>query len=61
MNMQRFDGDVAAEDARLSAAGVMNESVVSTRLGLKGRPGAAEDIAIARDLELARLTGCRLI
>lgn len=49
-----------AEDARLSAAGVMNESVVSTRLGLKGRPGSAEDIAIARDLELARLTGCRL-
>lgn len=49
-----------AEDPRLSAAGVMNESVVSTRLGLRGRPGAAEDIAIARDLELARLTGCRL-
>ncbi len=49
-----------AEDNRLSAAGVMNESVVSTRLGLRGRPGAAEDIAIARDLELARLTGCRL-
>lgn len=49
-----------AEDARLSAAGVMNESVVSTRLGLRGRPGAAEDIATARDLELARLTGCKL-
>lgn len=49
-----------AEDPRLSAAGVMNESVVSTRLGLRGRPGAAEDIATARDLELARLTGCKL-
>ena len=49
-----------AEDLRLSAAGVMNESVVSTRLGLRGRPGAAEDIATARDLELARLTGCKL-
>lgn len=49
-----------AEDCGLSCNGVMNESVVSTRLGLRGKPNASEDIATARDIELTRLTGCRL-
>lgn len=35
----------------------MNESPLSYRLGLGGMPKAAEDIMIARDIELARLTG----
>ena len=34
-------------------------SPVSTRLGLPGNPCAAEEIMIARDLRLARLTGER--
>lgn len=49
-----------AEDRRLSAGGVMNESLTSTKLGLKGITAASEDVAIARDIELARLTGARL-
>ncbi|MFA6600547.1 MAG: dihydroorotase [Candidatus Omnitrophota bacterium] len=49
-----------AEDKNLSQNGVMNEGVVSTRLGLRGRPNASEDAATSRDIELARLTGCRL-
>ncbi len=44
------------EDLNLSAGGVMNEGVVSTRLGLKGIPQAAEDSMVARDLILAELT-----
>jgi dihydroorotase len=35
----------------------MNEGLVSTRLGLPGKPNAAEDIHIVRDLLLAELTG----
>ena len=49
-----------AEDKRLSASGVMNEGLTATQLGLKGIPDASEDIAIARDLLLLKLTGGRL-
>lgn len=49
-----------AEDPNLSEGGVMNEGIVSTRLGLRGIPREAEDIMIARDLMLARLTGGRI-
>lgn len=48
------------EDLRLSAKGVMNESLSSTKLGLRGIPGSSEEVAVARDIELARLTGARL-
>lgn len=41
-------------------AGVVNEGVVSTRLGLTGWPAAGEEMQIARDIELARLTGCHV-
>lgn len=48
------------EDESLAAGGVVNEGVVSTRLGLAGWPAAAEEIAVARDIRIAELTGCRL-
>ncbi len=48
------------EDLGLSKDGVMNEGLVSTRLGLKGKPNASEDAHIARDLMLAKLTGGRI-
>ncbi len=41
-------------------AGVVNEGVVSTRLGLAGWPAAGEETQIMRDIELARLTGCHV-
>lgn len=44
------------EDPTL-AGGAMHEGIVSTRLGLKGVPAAAEEIMVARDLLLAELTG----
>lgn len=60
--VKRFDVPIVShcEDATLSGRGVVNEGVVSTRLGLPGWPAAAEEIQIARDVRLAELTGCRL-
>ena len=45
------------EDPTLAAGGAMHEGIVSTRLGLKGIPAAAEEIMVARDIILAELTG----
>lgn len=45
------------EEPTLSHGGVMHEGIVSTRLGLKGIPAAAEEIMVARDILLAGLTG----
>jgi dihydroorotase len=44
------------EDRNLSCGGCMNESPLSLGMGLKGFPGVAEDVMIARDIELARFT-----
>ena len=49
-----------AEDADLAEGGVMHEGPLATVLGLKGIPREAEEIAVGRDLALARLTGGRL-
>lgn len=49
-----------AEDVSLAAGAVMREGVTSTRLGLAGMPAAAEAICVARDVQLAELTGARL-
>jgi dihydroorotase len=48
------------EDDCLCGGGVMNEGVASVRLGLRGRPAAAEAIMVARDIALAEMTGGRL-
>jgi len=45
------------EDLQLSRPGHMNEGAVSTRLGLDGTPGIAEEVMIARDILLADYTG----
>ncbi len=49
-----------AEDLGLAGQGVMHEGYWSTRLGLEGRPRAAEDACVFRDIELARATGAHL-
>jgi dihydroorotase len=51
---------VHAEDEYLSRDGDMNEGALSTVMGLKGNPNAAEEIIIARDIALSELTGCHL-
>jgi dihydroorotase len=47
------------EDKSLSCGGSMNESGLSARLGLLGWPKVAEEVMIARDIELARTTGSK--
>jgi dihydroorotase len=49
-----------AEDVSLAAGAVMRAGVTSTRLGLAGMPAAAESVCVARDVQLAELTGARL-
>jgi dihydroorotase len=47
------------EDLHLSHRGDMHEGVVSTKLGVRGIPAAAEDVMVARDILLAEMTGAR--
>jgi dihydroorotase len=58
---QHFDVAVIqhAEDLTLTGAGVMHEGEWSTKLGLPGIPGAAEDVMVARDIILAEDTAGR--
>jgi dihydroorotase len=48
------------EDLELARGGVMHEGAVSAMLGLQGKPAAAEEAMVARDIVLARATGGRL-
>ncbi len=48
------------QDPLLTAGGVMNEGATSTRIGLKGDPGIAETVTVARDIEIANYLGARV-
>ncbi len=62
-NAARYAADLAAifishcEDGDLKGDAVMHEGVHSARLGLRGSPGLAEDVIVARDLLIAEDTG----
>nr|WP_315187314.1 dihydroorotase [uncultured Flavobacterium sp.] len=60
--VQDFDGLVIAfaQDDKIKGNGVVNEGIVSTRLGLKGIPNLAEELQIARNLFLLEYTGGKL-
>jgi dihydroorotase len=49
-----------AQDPRLTVDSQMNEGALSSRLGLTGWPGVAEESIIARDVLLAEYVGARL-
>ncbi len=51
---------VHCQDDDLVGEGQVNEGVVSTRLGMLGWPAEGEELEIARDIALCRLTGCPL-
>lgn len=60
--LQKFDGVLIdhPEDNWLNAFGQMHEGINSTRLGLKGLPRIAEEVAISKNLELLSYAGGRL-
>ena len=47
-------------DKSLGSLGLMNEGILSTRLGLPGIPSIAEELIIQRDIELLKYTGSKL-
>lgn len=57
--LQKFDGILFdhSYDPLLAIFGQMHEGHVSTRLGLKGIPALAEEVAIQKNLEILRYTG----
>lgn len=59
---QNFDARVIAFalDKNIKGKGVVSEGVVSTQLGLKGIPDLAEDIIVARNLDLLEYTGGKM-
>lgn len=60
--VQDFDGLVIAysQDSDIKGAGVANEGIASTRLGLKGIPSLAEELQISRNLFILEYTGGKL-
>lgn len=60
--LQKFDGVLFdhAYDPLLAIFGQMHEGEISTKLGMKGIPNLAEDVAIQRNLEILRYSGGRV-
>ena len=60
--VKAFDGVIiqVPDEVSLSKNGLMNEGIISTQLGLPGKPAIAESLMIARDIELLRYTQSRL-
>lgn len=48
------------EDCSIACGWAMHEGEYSALLGLKGLPGAAEDLQVSRDIQLAEITGARI-
>ena len=48
------------DDSSIGANGLMNEGLVSTQMGLPGKPAIAEELMVARDIKLTRYAGSRL-
>lgn len=48
------------QDRSMTVGSVMNEGVISTRLGLRGWPHAAEDLIVARNVILSSYTGAHI-
>ncbi|MBI3883525.1 MAG: dihydroorotase [Sphingobacteriales bacterium] len=57
-----FDGTIIQlpEDKSISPHGLVNEGIISTQLGLPGKPAIAEELMIARDIELVKYTNSKI-
>ena len=63
MNVAREQGLLISshcEDAELVRNYAVNEGKISRQLGIPGRPAAAEEMMVARDVKLAAETGARI-
>ena len=60
--VKAFDGVIVQipDDRTVGTNGLINEGIISTRLGLPGKPMMAEELMVARDIKLARYTDSRL-
>ena len=60
--VKAFEGIIiqVPDDRTVGANGLMNEGIVSTRLGLPGKPMMAEELMVDRDIKLLRYTGSRI-
>ncbi|MBO9683495.1 MAG: dihydroorotase [Flavisolibacter sp.] len=48
------------DDKSVNPSGLMNEGIVSTQLGLPGKPAIGEELMIARDIELVKYTNSKI-
>ncbi|CAN5117633.1 dihydroorotase [soil metagenome] len=60
--VKNFDGTViqVPEDNTIGTNGLMNEGIISTQMGLPGKPILAEELMVARDLKLARYADSKI-
>ncbi len=60
--VKSFDGILiqVPDDKSINPHGLMNEGIVSTQLGLPGKPAMAEELIVARDIKLARYADSKL-
>jgi dihydroorotase len=60
--IKAFDGIIiqVPDDKSINPHGLMNEGIVSTQLGLPGKPAMAEELMVARDIKLARYAESKL-
>lgn len=60
--VKRFNGAIIQlpDDKSVAPHGLMNEGIVSTRLGLPGKPVMSEELVVARDIQLAAYTDSKL-
>jgi dihydroorotase len=60
--VKAFDGIIIQmpDDKSINPHGLMNEGIISTLLGLPGKPAMAEELIVARDIKLARYAESKL-
>ena len=60
--VKAFDGIIiqVPDDKSVNPPGLINEGVVSTQLGLPGKPAMAEELVVERDINLAEYTASKI-
>ncbi len=60
--VKSFNGTIIQipDDKSIGANGLINEGIISTQLGLPGKPTIAEEILIARDIKITRYADSKL-